>query len=285
MKNTKKFIYQMLVQKHGVDVSRYESAFIEKSIEKRMSEAHCSTGDAYCLLLKQNPDESERLVESFTVSYSEFFRNSLTFSVLEKIILPALIMNKKVLKSKELRVWSSACAAGQEIYSMAILLNESLSGVGDQINFRIFATDFCPEQIQLAQNGVYSEPALNNVSLYRLNQWFNKQGNLYEIHDVLKKNIDFSVFDLFDANFSCPPTSIFGNFDIVFCANLLFYYSVECRMSIIEKVNNALSDNGLLVTSETEREILIQAGFKEVYPQSSIFMKNYQFHLLSPVYF
>ncbi|MFT3752653.1 MAG: CheR family methyltransferase [Paludibacter sp.] len=94
----------------------------------------------------------------------------------------------------------------------------------------------------------------------------------------MKKNIDFSVFDLFDTNFSCPPASIFGNFDFVFCANLLFYYSAECRAGIIEKVNNSLADNGLLVTSETEREMLIQAGFKEVYPQSAIFMKNHQFN-------
>ena len=183
-----------------------------------------------------------------------------------------------MLKSKEIRIWSSACAAGQETYSVAMLLHESLSNANEAINFRIFATDFSHEQIQLAQTGEYAEAALNNINLWRLNQWFVKQGNVYAISEVLKQNIDFSVFDLFDTNFSCPPASIFGNFDIVFCANLLFYYSPEFRASIIEKVNNSLADNGLLITSETEREMLIQAGFKEVYPQSAIFRKNYQLH-------
>jgi len=275
MKNSKKFISEMLMREHGIDVSKYESAFFEKNIEKRISETQCGTKDAYCLFLKQNPSESEKLIESFTVSYSEFFRNPLTFSVLEKIILPALVMNKRMLKSKEIRIWSSACAAGQETYSVAMLLHENLSNANEAINFRIFATDSCSDQIQLAQSGEYQETALNNVNLFRLNQWFAKQGNLYTINKVLKKNIDFSVFDLFDTNFSCPPASIFGNFDIVFCANLLFYYSPEFRTSIIEKVNNSLADNGLLITSETEREMLIQAGFKEVYPQSAIFMKNF----------
>ncbi|HET7733827.1 MAG TPA: protein-glutamate O-methyltransferase CheR [Paludibacter sp.] len=276
MKNSKKFISEMLLQKHGIDVLKYENAFLEKNIEKRISETQCDNKDTYCLLLKNNLAESEKLIECFTVSYSEFFRNSLTFSVLEKIILPSLVMNKRVLKSKEIRIWSSACAAGQETYSVAMLLHESLSNANEPINYRVFATDFSPEQIQLAQSGEYPETALSNINLFRLNQWFTKQGNLYTINEVLKQNIDFSVFDLFNTNFSCPPASIFGNFDIVFCANLLFYYSPEFRAGIIEKVNNSLADNGLLITSETEREMLIQAGFKEVYPQSAIFRKNHQ---------
>ncbi len=274
MKNLKKCISPILLKKHGFDVSRYEAAFVEKSIRKRITETRCTNSEAYCLLLEESPDESELLIECFTVSYSEFFRNPLTFSVLEKVILPTLIVNKKAQKSKEIRIWSSACAAGQEVYSLAMLLNEVLPGGSDQIHFRIFATDYCPDQIQLAKNGVYSLTTLGYVPLRFLNQWFSERGGVYEVSETLKKNIDFSVFDLFDANFTCPPASIFGNFDLVFCANLLFYYSGECRAEIIEKVNNSLSDSGLLVTSETEREILVQSGFKEVYPLSGIFMKN-----------
>ncbi|MFT3752652.1 MAG: CheR family methyltransferase [Paludibacter sp.] len=183
MKNSKKIISEVLLQKHGVDVSKYESAFIEKTIKKRMSENQCNTDLEYCSLLEQNPAELASLIESFSVSYSEFFRNPLTFSVLERIIFPALVMNKKVLKGKEVRIWSSACAAGQEIYSIAMLLNETFSGINKCINFRVFATDFCSDQIQLAQNGVYSEAAVSNVNIKRLNQWFNKRGNLYKIQE------------------------------------------------------------------------------------------------------
>ncbi len=105
----------------------------------------------------------------------------------------------------------------------------------------------------------------------RVSKWFTKLGDSYLVNDELKENIEFSVFDLFNERYSCPPTSIFGDFDIIVCANLLFYYKPEYRKKIIKKTSNSLSKNGYLITGETERDILMQTGFREVYPQTAIF--------------
>ena len=194
--------------------------------------------------------------------------------MIEKVILPSLIQQKKASKSNEIRIWSAACASGQEMYSLLILLNEYQFGSEAGVHCRAFATDSSAEQVDIARKGIFAKNALGNVTLQQLNTWFTKQGNNYAIKELLKEHIVFSVFDLLDNAYTCPPESIFGNFDIVFCANMLFYYKKETREYILNKVNNSLSDNGFLITSETERETLIQAGFIEVYPQSSIFRKN-----------
>jgi chemotaxis methyl-accepting protein methylase len=263
------------IEKHGisVDLLKYDESFVVKSVRHRMDETICKALDEYFELIAKSLDETNRFIESLQISYSEFFRNPLTFSVLEKIILPTLIQKRKN-ETSELRIWSSACAKGQEPYSVAILMEEILRHRQEKPKYRIFATDQSQVQINAAQLGEYSTDELNNLTLDRVSHFFDRQGNYHFIKPELKKNIDFSVFDLFDKQFSSPPSSIFGGFDIVFCANLLFYYKNAERKKIIEKVGNSLVDSGFLVTGETEREILVTHGFKEVYAHSGIFEKR-----------
>ena len=102
----------------------------------------------------------------------------------------------------------------------------------------------------------------------RAKQWFRKHYETYSVVKKLKKNIDFSVFDLFDDHLSCPPESIFGDFDIVFCANLLFYYKPEFRKIILEKTCNSLAKGGYLITGESERENFSGLCFLKKKPDS-----------------
>jgi chemotaxis protein methyltransferase CheR len=143
----------------------------------------------------------------------------------------------------------------------------------NKIKFRIFATDQSEEQIEYAKKGVYKLSELRSLNVGRLANWFTKEGDNYSVKPELKEHIEFSTFDLFSKEFSSPPTSIFGDFDLILCANLLFYYKPEFQKLILKKVKNCLSTDGFLVTGETEREILMQQRFKEVYPSSAIFKK------------
>jgi chemotaxis methyl-accepting protein methylase len=207
------------------------------------------------------------------VSYSEFFRNPLTFSVLERIVLPLLISTKQKKSRKEIRIWSAACAAGQEVYSLAMLLEETKLNTVQKINYRIFATDISESQIQIARDGCYNIEAFNLLIPKRISKWFSSQGENYFVDPVLKNWIEFSVFDQLNEKLSCPVTSIFGDFDIVFCSNLLFYYKPKFQKKILEKLSGSLTTDGYLITGETEREILFQLNYNEVYPHSAIFQK------------
>ena len=266
-----KSISQHFVQVYGIDILKYDEAFLNKTLRRRMKETLCESEATYYSYLEQSHIESDFFLNSLQISYTEFFRNSLTFSVLEKIIIPSIILKKSTSSRNEIRVWSAACAGGHETFSLAMLLHELINCHNGEINFRIFATDQSELQIKDAQTGQYPEAALNGLKLKRVKQWFTKLGETYTVKPELKENIDFSVFDLLNDQYSCPPTSIFGDFDLIVCANILFYYNPEFQSKIIKKTRNCLSETGYLITGETERDLFIQSGFHEVYPQSAIF--------------
>lgn len=264
---------ELLFQSHGIDISKYDDDFIEKSIIRRIQHNNCTTEKDYLSFFSENKMEGALFLDSLFISYSEFFRNSLTFAVLENIVLPGILLKNSNNKKKEIRIWSAACAAGQEAYSLAMLLNEHKSAEGRMINFRIFATDYSDAQVMQAQQGHFQSVALNNLNLKRVTQWFKKRGESYIVKTELKERIDFSVFDLSCEDHSCPPNSIYGDFDIVLCANLLFYYNAEFRKKIMDKARHCLAKGGYVITGETEREIMLRYNFEEVYPHSCIFRK------------
>jgi len=269
MKENNKAITELLGQVENIDVSRYDESFLANTLKKRITETFCNSYEAYYEYLEQSHIETQEFINSLSVSYSEFFRNSLTFSVLEHIVLPEIIYRKKKNNQREIRIWSAACASGQEPYSLAMLLNEYFSK--EPVRFRIFATDQLEEQIERAKLGYYHISELSHLTVKRLNEWFVKQGDTYTIKDILKEQVEFSVFDFFDEKLISPPASIFGDFDLILCANVLFYYKPEFRKKIINKIKANLSNEGVVVTGETEREIVMHYHFQEIYPQSAIF--------------
>ena len=91
---------------------------------------------------------------------------------------------------------------------------------------------------------------------------------------ALRDRIDFSVHNLLDAHSSCPPTSIYGEFDLIMCSNLLFYYRPAVRQFILNKFHRCLSSKGYLVTGEAEREIVSKTeGFRAAMPPAAVFQK------------
>ena len=269
MKENINTITELLLRLENFDASRYDESFLAKTLEKRIAETFCDSKEAYLAYLKQSHIEVLEFIDSLSVSYSEFFRNSLTFSVLEHIVLPAIIYKKEQNNQREIRIWSAACASGQESYSLAMLLNEYFSN--EPVRFRVFATDQSEEQIERAKRGSYHISELSHLTISRLNEWFVKHGDTYTIKDILKEHIEFSAFNFFNEKHTSPPASIFGDFDLIMCANVLFYYKPEFRKKIINKIKSNLSIDGVIITGETEREIVLNQHFKEIYPQSAIF--------------
>ena len=276
MKNEFELLVDSLGKLSDRDFSKYDQNFISEFLSKRIFDTNNLTVREYLDKLTSDSNEVQLLYDSLQISYSEFFRNKLTFEVLETVILPELILKAKNENRNEIRIWSAACSAGQEAYSLAIILKEVSELYRNKIKFRIFASDQSKEQISIAQKGFYSIRSLNNVSLARLNKWFALSDNHnYEISSELKQCIEFSEFDLFNNEFNFPATSIYGDFDLVFCANLLYYYKPFYQKKILDKMSLSLSEGGYVVTGEIERDVLLTNNYKEVFPYSAVFKKNF----------
>lgn len=263
-----------LLTRYNRNISAFSDSFLQNSINSRKSSLEIGNDEEYMNYLEVNEAEADLLVDKLTNSYSEFFRNPLTFAYLEQVILPQLIEAKKARNEKEIRIWTCACASGQEAYSLAILGDELTKSVRADLTFRIFATDISSKELSNAQIGIYNLSTLGNVALKRIQTYFTKEGEFYTVDARLKEYIDFSVFDLLSNQECCPPPSVFGNFDLVFCSNLLFYYKPEYQASILGKAGNCLVKGGYLITSETERDRISEKYYREVFLNSAIFQKR-----------
>ena len=265
-------ICDVMKRMYGRDITLYDEVFLVKSIDRRLEETGIKTVAAYVETLSGNNGEAEALYRSLNITYSEFFRNALTFSLLEQIVLPSLVEAKKRAGRGEIRIWSSACAAGQEAYSIAILLDELRAAWGDAVAFRIFATDISESELTTAREGVYDFAAVHNVSLKHIRDCFTQRGEHFMILPRLKELVQFSTYDLLDERSVCPPASIYGDFDLVFCGNLLLYYRSDVRRLILDKLWRALSPEGYFVVGEAEREIVANnQGFRAIAPPAAIF--------------
>lgn len=256
------------------NLSIYNDLFVEKTIFGRIHETRSKTTSGYIELLSQNRLERENLKSVLNNNFSEFFRNTLTFAFIEHQILPALLSEKFKENKREIRIWSAACASGQEAWSLAMLCDELSRKVKSEVRFRIFATDLSESEINQARMGIYSELELKNLSMSRLKKYFTPKGEKFLVKPTLMEYIAFSVFDLLGEDCICPPVSIYGNFDLILCSNLLFYYKTEVQKRIIGKVKHCLSKNGFLAVRETEKEIITRDESWKSFDYLPVFQKK-----------
>lgn len=255
----------------------YDEAFVSRTIEARMAEIKCGSIEEYTALFERDSTEEDALFGSFQICHSEFFRNALTFSVLEQFVLPRLLMKAKENRRSEVRIWSAGCACGQEPYSIALLLEELVRRSSPSISFRIFATDLSEIHINAARRGLFTKETIGNTPLKWVQKWFSPVGSEYAISPILATNIDFSVYELLDDRSVSPPSSVFGDFDLVLCCNLLYYYKPKPQKLVLDKIKSSLGQDAFLVTGEAERGIVAQTGFHEIFPSTAIFSSNESF--------
>lgn len=248
-----------------------EEAFVLKSLEQGANEQGKPYGQDYVRYLTESPEELARFISSLHITWSAFYRNPLTFSALDQVVFPMLADRTKN-STRDIRIWSAACAAGEEPYTVAMLLSQH-EGPGKP-SFRIFASDISEREIDTARKGSYSAGSLENLPVKFVQSCFRQSGNRYTLMEEYIRRVDFSVFDLLSPLQSCPQSSIYGDFDLIFCANLLFYYRTESRIIIMEKINSCLARDGYIVTGDSEREIVKRFGFREVIPYTAIYKKR-----------
>lgn len=259
---------------HGFDVSQYDYAFLKQTIEKRCAAIETKKYFDYDIYLSNNLEEAQNLFHALNINYTEFFRNTLTYAHLEHWILPRLIEKKS--PDSELRIWSAGCSSGQEAYSIAMLVEKISAKRQQAIRYRIIATDISKSALALAENGDYTEEAIQNVRMKDVKEFFVKSKDKYTVIDRLKKQISYSTYDLLESRSAYPHESIFGNFDLVFCCNVLFYYKTDSQLYILNKLINSMAEQGYLITGEAERQTVVKhSPLLAVASPSPIFQKKH----------
>ena len=268
-------ITMIMSQVHKTDISIYDEAFLAKTLERRQAVRGIKSSSEYCDYLRGNSSEAVEFFNALHITFSQFFREPLPFAILEQLIIPSIISG--ISAGSEIRVWSAGCASGQEAYSIAMLLDECISASKKNLLYRIFATDISNNALSVAEDGVYNSANIQNVTVKQFHKYFIGHGEKFAITPKLKQNISFSYFDLLDPASANPPESIFGDFDIIFCCNLLLYYKADSRLSILSKLEKSMSAKGFFIVGEVERAIVENAASLRSFPASTAaFQKNNQ---------
>jgi chemotaxis methyl-accepting protein methylase len=251
----------------------YDDKFIKQVVDNRLDIKQIKNPIDYFNDLSNNPVEAETLLQLLNNNHTEFFRNTLTFAHLEQWMLPNIMETK--IGNNELRIWSAGCSTGQEAYSIAMLIENINSKKKEKTRYRIIATDISETALLEANKGIYNESDILKIRVKDLNDFFLKSGDKFKINEGLKKNISFTTYDLLDNLSAYPHESIFGNFDLVICCNLLFYYKQNHQDQILAKLINSMDENGFLITGETEKQSVSRLNdLYLVVPPSPIFKKR-----------
>ncbi|HXJ89064.1 MAG TPA: chemotaxis protein CheB [Candidatus Binatia bacterium] len=236
-------IFRLLKSFSKVDFVDYKVATIRRRILRRMNLNRINQLRDYVKLLNRNPQEVEALYRDVLINVTSFFRNPEVFDSLHEVVYPKILVDR--LPSDPVRVWVPGCSTGEETYSHAISLVETLSDLRVEVPIQIFGTDLSENAIQKARAGFYKESIVNEVSEVRLRRFFHKVPGGYQIAKSIR---DMCVFARQNV-FSDPP---FSRMDLISCRNVLIYLSPILQKKVIPIFHYALKPSGFLLVGNTE---------------------------------
>jgi chemotaxis protein methyltransferase CheR len=186
---------------------------------------------------------ADAVTEAMTVNESSFFRDAALFRALREDVLPRLAAARA--RDKRLRIWSAACAAGQEAYSIAILLTD-MGLIRDGWNVDLIATDLSGETIARAEAGRYASCEIERGLDPHAMRYFRRERSEWVADAALRRLVTFRRFNLLDS---------FGwldDMDIVFCRNVLMYFDTATRLDVLDRIADTMAPDGLLLLGENE---------------------------------
>ncbi|MBW2203684.1 MAG: tetratricopeptide repeat protein [Deltaproteobacteria bacterium] len=198
-------------------------------------------------------EQKDTLVGHLTIGETFFFRDKFIFQVLKERILPVWIETHGVRKN-EITFWSAACCAGEEPYSIAMLIHQMPMFRGWKV--RIIGTDINARFLQKARKGIYTPWSFRDTPDEILRGYFKKRGkNSFEISPAIRKMVSFSQHNLVGKGY--PPElngylNEQGKADIILCRNVLMYLSADMRDKVIQRLTGLLSKEGWFIVSPSE---------------------------------
>lgn len=244
-------LIELTNQYTDLNLNNYNKDFLVKIITKHQAELRIMNFELYLIHLKRNKAEIERLIQYVFISYTRFFRNSLTYEILECVVLLEII-RRKSLNNNSLRLWSAGCATGEEAYSIAIIVNEIFKRLSVKIPVHLIATDIDKKSLELALVGKYKDYSIKSVKHHILKEYFLQEKDTFSIMKTIKDVVTFAHYDLTDMQSFAPSESIYGNYDLILCRNVLIYMNQEYQNRIISKLYKALEKDGYLILGKSE---------------------------------
>ena len=267
-------IATILAQHEQIDFSHYKTSTLSRRIHRRYLISGCNHLNDFICLLETSPEERAILRHDLLISVTQFFRDRLTWDFLETDVIPQLIAQTQ--PKEELRCWVTACATGEEAYSLAIILDEAVAKSDKPVRFKIFATDIDKVALEKATQGIYPQTIANDVSSQRLERYFVRKDNSWQVVRKLREKLLFAPHDLTkDAGFT--------RMNLITCRNVLIYLQSDLQQQVLRNLHFSLVSKGVLFLGEAETLGRIEPEFKPLHKKGKIYQKRRDIRLTMPI--
>jgi PAS domain S-box-containing protein len=236
-------VFHLLRQVSGVDFTFYKKATIRRRIARRMALKNVDSLSQYLKDVQDDRKEVDALYQDLLIQVTSFFRDPQVFRALQSKIVPAILARKRA--TDPVRIWIPGCSSGEEAYSIAICLLESLADRAGSRPIQIFASDVSEQAIARARTGAYSKDAMKNVSSARAQRFFDRVNGKFQIKSAVR---DLCIFARHDLTRD-PP---FSRMDLISCRNVLIYLEPVPQRRILASFRYALPDGGFLLLGKSE---------------------------------
>lgn len=203
------------------------------------------------------------VTEAMTTNESFFFRDIKPFDIFRNETLPELL--KACAAKKAFRIWCAAASSGQEPYSLAMICKEEAAKLAGW-RHEIVATDISTDILNKARLGVYSQfEVQRGLPIQFLMKYFKKLEDMWQIDDSLRSMVQYKEFNLLD------DPKLLGNFDVVFCRNVLIYFDQATKARVLEKISTVMPAHGKLYLGGAETVLGVSEHFKPVQGQRGVY--------------
>lgn len=190
------------------------------------------------------PSLAQEVVQAMTINETYFFRDRTPFDILRELILPEMIAGR--MAQKRIRIWCAASSTGQEPYSISMILDQFGARLAGW-RVEIVATDLSEAALAKAKKGVYSQfEVQRGLSTDQLLRYFNQVGDMWQLKETIRSRVDYRHFNLLG------DYTALGNFDLIFCRNVLIYFEADRKAEVLNRMTRALSPDGLLALGSSE---------------------------------
>lgn len=235
----------------GLVLSPSKAAMIKSRLRHRLKALGLHGLEDYCAYVneKGGTDERRHMISALTTNVSGFFREPHHFDQVSKELVPDMILRLRA--GQPVRIWSAGCSNGQEPYSLAMLMLEHDAIFGER-DFKILATDIDPQVVQFAKAGIYDNAQVAGLSPERLKRFTEQTCDTpgdekFAVSAKLKQMIAFKELNLIG------PWPMKGQFDCIFCRNVVIYFDAETQDRLWPRFGNQLRADGIVFVGHSER--------------------------------
>jgi len=237
-------IRMLIEERTGIYFDESRERFFSTRVKEHLRAKGLTRGTDLLRGMRKSNVEYEALLERLLTQETSFFRYPSVYEAFEKRVLPELHVKKFWKNPRTLRIWSAGCSTGEEPYSIAITIADSLS-FADSWNVEILATDIGRQALKHAESGVYSGRSIASLSEKQLGTHFSAVEGGRQVRPRLRKMVSFAQMNL------ASPVYL-GRMDAIFCMNVLIYFSEERRRAVVQRFYETLEPGGYLFLGHSE---------------------------------